>query len=154
MFKRGTIIVEIIYNKHKKYVILIASPLTEKDELFEINSTPENNIIIIPIKINILINLNTYFDFEYISGKVTNNIYKNKQDEIIINWIKSSLFKNVAILIIVGVIFPIDNALKTTTTTQTIVLHISIIEYILFSIKLILLRKKYAKHNNKEKSIA
>ena len=154
MFKRGTIIVEIIYNKHKKYVILMAPPLTEKDELFEINSTPENNIIIIPIKFNILINLNTYFDFVYISGKVTNNIYKNKQDEIIINWIKSSLFKNVAILIIVGVIFPIDNALKTTTKTQSIVLHISIIEYILFSIKLILFLKKYAKHNNKEKSIA
>ena len=52
---------------------------------FYINSTPENSIIIIPIKFNILINLNTYFDFVYISGKVTNNIYKNKQDEIIIN---------------------------------------------------------------------
>ena len=59
----------------------MAPPLTEKDELFEINSTSENSIIIIPIKFNILINLNTYFDFVYICGKVTNNIYKNKQDK-------------------------------------------------------------------------
>ena len=54
----------------------------------------------------------------------------------------NKLFNKEIILIAIGVKGNIAIIRKTTTKIQSIVLHISIIEYILFSIKLILFLKK------------